>query len=154
MTNLASVLKSEISRVSRKEMRGDTQDLRKAVSHQRSQISSLRKRLDAMERLVKQLMKARQKDAGKPAGRPAKDAGEQTPRRFSATRLAATRKRLELSAADFGALVGVTGQTIYNWEKGTRPQPDQLEAIAQIRTIGKREAAARLEGVRNFVFEA
>lgn len=141
MTNLASVLKSEIARVSRKETRVDTQDLRKAVSHQRAQISSLRKRLDAAERLIKQLMKARKKDVSK-------DTGEQTPRRFSPARLAATRKRLELSAADFGALVGVSGQAIYNWEKGTRPRPDQLERLAQVRNIGKREAAARLEQLR------
>jgi len=46
------------------------------------------------------------------------DAPEETgavQRRFSPARLAATRKKLGLSAADFGALIGVSGQSIYKW---------------------------------------
>ena len=67
-------------------------------------------------------------------------------RRFSATRFASQRRKLGLSAADFGALLGVSGQSVYKWEHGeARPRARQLEAIAELRGIGKREAAARLE---------
>ena len=60
--------------------------------------------------------------------------------------LASHRKRLGLSAADFGKLLGVSGQSIYKWEPGeVKPRRAQLEAIAAIRTLGKREALARLE---------
>ena len=41
-----------------------------------------------------------------------------TPRRFSATRLAARRAKLGLSAAVYGKLVGMSGATIYLWEQG------------------------------------
>ena len=41
-------------------------------------------------------------------------------RRFSPPRLAKHRQRLGLSAADFGSLTGVRGQSIYNWEAGKR----------------------------------
>ncbi len=45
-----------------------------------------------------------------------------------------------------GALVGVSAQTIYNWEAGTtRPRAEQLAIIAAVRKMGKREVKARLE---------
>ena len=66
--------------------------------------------------------------------------------RFSAKRLAAQRKKLGLSAGDMGALIGVSPQTIYNWEAGkSRPRQQQLAAIAAIRGVGKREIKAKLE---------
>ena len=73
------------------------------------------------------------------------DDAQSTNRRFSATRLAAQRRKLGLSAADFAALLGVSGQSVYKWEHGeSRPRARQLEAIAALRGIGKREAAERL----------
>ena len=55
------------------------------------------------------------------------------------------RLRDELDA-DFATLLGVSGQSVYKWEHGeARPRARQLEAIAELRGIGKREAAARLE---------
>jgi DNA-binding transcriptional regulator YiaG len=66
--------------------------------------------------------------------------------RFSAKGLVALRRRLGLSAADLGALMGVSAQTIYNWEaEKSRPRQQQLDAFAALRGIGKRQAAARLQ---------
>lgn len=66
--------------------------------------------------------------------------------RFSPTRLAAQRKKLGLSAREFGQLIGVSALSVYKWEQGkARPRAKQLGAMASIRGIGKREAAARLE---------
>ena len=60
---------------------------------------------------------------------------------FSGEQVAAERERLELSAADYGELVGVSGLTIYNWEKGrTSPRQAQLEKWLAVRGIGKRKA--------------
>ena len=56
------------------------------------------------------------------------------------------RDKLGLSAADYGKLVGVSGLTIYNWEKGeSSPREKQLLAWGEIRGLGKREAVKRLE---------
>jgi transcriptional regulator with XRE-family HTH domain len=42
--------------------------------------------------------------------------------------------------------MGVSAQSIYNWETGKAvPRRQQLEAIAALRGIGKREALSRLE---------
>jgi len=59
--------------------------------------------------------------------------------------MANNRKRLGLSAADFGRLVGATGQSVYAWETGrSKPRGKYLEAIAALRGIGKREVAEKL----------
>lgn len=145
MPNIANVLKEEIARLARKEVRAQTQELKKSSAAYRTHIAALRRRVDQLERELKRV--------GKPAGRGAaraqtvdeaeEDSG--TRRRFSATRLAAQRRKLGLSAADFATLLGVSGQSVYKWEHGeSRPRARQLEAIAALRGIGKREAADRL----------
>ena len=59
--------------------------------------------------------------------------------------MASNRKRLGLSAADYGLLVGATGQSVYAWESGkTKPRAKNLAAIAALRGAGKREVDARL----------
>jgi hypothetical protein len=43
-----------------------------------------------------------------------------------------------------GKLVGVTGQTIYNWEQGrTRPGEEQMGERGRGQVTGKREAVRR-----------
>ena len=66
--------------------------------------------------------------------------------RFVAKGLKSQRARLGLSAADFGRLVGVSAQSIYNWEQGhATPRAGQLAILAARRGIGKREALKLLE---------
>jgi DNA-binding XRE family transcriptional regulator len=66
--------------------------------------------------------------------------------RFTAKGLISQRKRLGLSAADYGKLVGVSAQSIYHWESEiSRPRKQQLPAIGAVRTLGKKEALAMLE---------
>ena len=145
MPNIAAVLKDEIARIARKEVRAQTEDLKKVSAQYRSHVAALRKRVDELERQLRR--------AGRP-GRGAAAAQQEeepqgTPRRFSASRLAGQRSKLGLSAADFGALLGVSGQSIYKWEHGeARPRARQLEAIAALRGVGKREAATRLEKLK------
>ena len=68
---------------------------------------------------------------------------------LSAKGLAAQRRRLALSAHDCGLLVGASGQSVYNWEDGkAHPRAKQLPAIAALKTMGKKEAAARLASLR------
>jgi DNA-binding XRE family transcriptional regulator len=65
--------------------------------------------------------------------------------RFVAKGLRSQRARLALSAEDFGKLVGVSAQSIYNWESAkSRPRVEQIAKLAQLRALGKRDAEARL----------
>lgn len=66
--------------------------------------------------------------------------------RFSPKWVKADRRRLGLSGKDYGALVGVSSVTIYNWERGkSRPGEERLAAWAEVRGYGKREALRKLE---------
>ena len=143
MPNIAAVLKTEIARIARKEVRSQTEEFRKSSAQYRSHIAALRKRIDELERQLKRVGRSAGRSA--PAAAAESDDDQGTSRRFSATRLAAQRRKLGLSAADFATLLGVSGQSVYKWEHGeSRPRARQLEAIAAVRGIGKREAAARL----------
>lgn len=145
MPNIASILKAEISRVARKEVRGETTGLKKSSATHRSEIAALKRRLQTLEQELRRLGKASAKAA------PAEAAEDSTERalRFSAKGLASQRKRLGLSAADCGLLVGASSQSIYNWEEGkARPRAKHLGSISALRGMGKKEAAARLEALR------
>lgn len=142
MRNFAIVLKGEISRLARKEARTEVSQLRKVASQQRSAVAALRKELDAVRKQLRQLAKLRP-NASAAAATQQPEAGSH---RFRAQGVASHRKRLGLSAEDFGKLIGVTHQSIYKWERGlARPRAAQIEALASIRTMGKRAAAARLQ---------
>ena len=81
----------------------------------------------------------------KPAAAAAETGQEAPQRRFRADGFASLRKKLGLSAADMGKLLGVSLQTIYHWEKGqSKPRASQMQGIAEVRKLGKRGAAARL----------
>ena len=144
MANIASLLKTEISRVARKEVRADTLGLKKAVSVYRAEIAALKRRAQTLELELRRLSKAHAKTA--PIEVHAQPAQKL---RFTAKGLASQRRRLGLSALDCGLLVGASGQSIYNWEEGkAHPRARHLSAIAALRTLGKKEAAARLASLR------
>jgi len=141
MPNIGSVLKQEIARLSRREIRTHVDPARKATAQHRRDIAALKRQVTVLERQVtvlsRKLLGARQEA---PATEEAK------PLRFSAKRLQSQRGRLGLSAADFGKLIGVSSQTVYNWEhEVARPRQAQLGRIAALRGIGKREAKGRLQ---------
>jgi DNA-binding transcriptional regulator YiaG len=144
MPNIATVLKEEILRLARKEVRRQTNVLRKASAQYRKDIAEMNRRVSDLQRRVSPLEKHVLKNA------PSQAAEVDAERvRFTAKGLRSQRKRLDLSAADYGKLVGVTGQTIYSWEHGTaRPRKQQLARITCLRGMGKREARARLEQLK------
>jgi len=144
MANIASLLKTEISRVARKEVRAETMSLKKAVGVYRAEIAALKRRAQTLELELRRLSKARAKAV------PVEAQTEPAQKlRFTAKGLASQRRRLGLSALDCGLLVGASGQSIYNWEEGkARPRARHLSAISALRTLGKKEAAARLASLR------
>jgi len=151
MPNLATVFKAEITRLARKELRGNSDGLKKAVAAQRSEIAELKRRIKELEASVKRLAKGAQATQGRASPAPSSESTESDASglRFRAKGMAANRQRLGLSAADFGLLVGATGQSIYAWESGkTKPRPQALAAIAALRGIGKREVEARLASLK------
>lgn len=151
MANLADTLKHEIARLARRELRREVGGMRKTVSSLRAEAAALKRQVAALEKALKAADRRARADA--PRGRAAADVPASADKaeglRFRAAGMASNRKRLGLSAADFGRLVGATGQSVYAWEQGkTKPRADALAAIAALRGIGKREVMARLEAMK------
>ncbi|HEX8961634.1 MAG TPA: helix-turn-helix transcriptional regulator [Rhodocyclaceae bacterium] len=151
MPNLTSTLKQEISRLARKELRNETENLKKNSARYRSEIATLKRRIDDLERHIGLSKRAARSATAKVNGAEHEEAeaGQNGSARvrYSARSLAAHRKRLGLSAAEFGKLVGVSAQSVYNWEaEKARPREKQLAALAAVRQMGKRDAATLLNG--------
>ncbi len=139
MPNIASVLKSEITRIARKEIRGELESLKKSVGSYRSEIAALKRRAQSLEQALKRVQKSMPKAGPLPNSLPIEGAGKTL--RFSAKGLASQRQRLGLSADAVGMLVGASGQSVYNWEAGkARPRAIHLAAIAALRGLSKTQA--------------
>ena len=143
MPNIGALLKQEIVRLSRREVRAQVQPIQKASAQYRRDIAALKRRVATLERQGASLQR---RVLDKPRVTPA--SSTTTKIRFVAKGLKSHRDRLGLSAADYGRLVGVSAQSIYNWEQGhTSPRSEQLTTIATLRGVGKREALHRLESL-------
>ncbi len=141
MSTFANQLKSEIARLAKKEVRAETQALKKALAAYRGEIAALKRRIAGLEAQIKK--------QGKVSGRAKvvetteEDSG--TSLRFRVAGFAALRKKLGISAAEMGTLLGVSAQSVYHWETGkTKPRASQLAAISAVRKMGKREVKAKL----------
>lgn len=141
MPNLSSVLKHEITRLARKEIRTAVDPLRKANAGYRREIAELKRQIAVLQRAGKAGSKAATPRAGTTVEPRANT-------RFVPKGLKSLRARIGLSATDFGRLVGASGQSVYNWETGKSvPRASQQAALASVRGLGKREALRRLEAL-------
>ncbi len=141
MPNIATVLKQEITRLARREVNVQTKAIRKANAQYRRDIAQLKRHAAALSKQVTYLERQERKRASKGVPKASTEG-----RRFSARGLQAHRTKLGLSAADYASLVGVSPQTVYNWEQGkSKPRDEQLASLVAVREVGKREALRRLE---------
>lgn len=142
MPNVATILKLEISRLARKEVRAETSSLKKAVAGYRLEIATLKRRSAELERQIgRRRTEAPRETVESPENGSIKG-------RYSAKSLTSQRKRLGLSANELGQLIGVSGQSIYNWEEGkVRPQAKHLPAVMALKTLGRKAAVAHLESL-------
>ena len=142
MSTVLPVLNNHVRKLARREIRSETAVLRRNSAQHRRDIAGLKRALAEALRALRRL----QKSGGSAPARVASDSASMEGVRYSARSVRAQRKRLGLSAADYGKLVGVTAQSVYNWERGdATPRGEQLARVAALRAIGKREAMARLE---------
>ena len=141
MSKLVSVFKHEITRLARKEVAAGTEVLRNANAQYRRDIAHLKRQTDALSKQVKYLERQEKKRVSKRV--PVTSAEG---KRFSRRGLKTHRETVGLSAVDYAELVGVSAQTIYNWEQGkSKPRQEQLASLIAVRDLGKREAWKRLE---------
>jgi len=139
MSTFAEQLKSEIARIARKETRADSKQVKKASAQYRSEIAALKRRIASLESTVARMLKqSSERAVPAPEDKPAA-------LRFRASGFASLRKKLGLTAHDMAQLIGVSAQSVYHWETGkSRPRASQLQAIAAVRGLSKKEARAKL----------
>lgn len=141
MPNIATVLKEEIARVARKEIRTELALLKRQSAQYRRDIAAFKRENAELKRRLDFIERQEKKRLGKPV---TPDKKKQL--RFSPAWLKKHRAKLGLSAANYAKLIGVSLLSIYNWEQGkTQPRQQQVAALAAIRGLGKREAEQRLE---------
>ena len=103
MPNFAAVLKQEITRLARKEVKAQTGPLKKHSAEQRRTIAALKRQVASLQRDVAFLQKHEKRRLEKaPAAKEAEGV------RFSPKWVKADRKRLGLSAREYSLLVGVS----------------------------------------------
>jgi len=133
MPNIMSALKSEISRLAKKEAKQVIAPVKKASANYRGLIAGLRKQVDTLQGEVAALRRAA------PKAEKVLDAAQAPEGRFWITGkgVKTLRKRMGLTQAQFGKLVGVSVPTIVNWEK--------VEGKIDIR---KKATMARLQEIK------
>lgn len=136
---IANALKSEIQRIARKEIRSQIAVTRRAAIQHRRDIALLKRQIKSIEQANRALRRNHSDSADQAAG---------AATRYSAKGLRSLRARLGLSAHNLGRLLGVGGQSVYNWEQQKSvPRPAQRQAIAAMRGLSKRTAQAKLEAL-------
>jgi DNA-binding transcriptional regulator YiaG len=145
MSNVVNVLKAEIARISKREAKSATQGIGKSNVWLRKTAADLRKRVLLLEKENKRLIAAMKKYQ---ATQPEKvDQEKARKARFTSRGIRALRKKLRLSQADFGKLLGTTPGAVYLWEKKERAlnlRDKTKAAILANRGLGAREAKEKL----------
>ena len=146
MSNVVNVLKAEIARISKREAKSATQTIGKSSTWLKKTVADLKKRLSLLERENKRLAAIVKKYQVESPQKP--DAEEGKKARFTSRGICALRRKLRLSQADFGKLLGTTPHAVYLWEKkiGALNLRDKTKtAILSVRALGAREAKEKLK---------
>ena len=145
MSNVVKILKAEIARISKKEAKSATEAIGKSNAWVRKTVADLKKRLVLLEKENKRLVTAVKKFQMAQPEKMEQEEGKKA--RFTSRGIRALRKKLHLSQADFGKLLGTTPHAVYLWEKkigAVNLREKTKTAILAIRGPGAREVKEKL----------
>lgn len=143
MTTFANSLKAEITRVARKELKGELLSLRKVATAHRSEIAALKRNVKSLTSELKAIKRTSQPIAEERNA--PNDVGQHTRIRFTNERFGTLRARLGLSQVEMAKLLAASSLSVHKWEAGTvQPRAAQLAKISWAMKLGKREARALL----------
>jgi transcriptional regulator with XRE-family HTH domain len=135
MGKIESMIKSEIQRLARREIRSTFRPLKREVRSMRLKLSGLMKGFSTLNRITKeQVQRASAQFKLESSPEEIKIA------RFSPARIRALRLKKGLSQKELGMLVGVSMGTVVLWEKGKiTPKAERKGALIALRKLKKRE---------------
>jgi DNA-binding transcriptional regulator YiaG len=140
MAKLESIIKSEIQRLAKREVRSVYRPLRKEVWGMKLKLSNLIKNFNVLDRMAKGLAKTKSTEPKLEATPEEVKASRLTPER-----IAGLRKKLGISQRVLGVLVGATAGAVLSWEKGKfKPQGQKKAALVALRKVRKRDVRKML----------
>ena len=141
MPVLEQVLKSEIIRLAKKELRAVCGPLARDVRELKRRVSQLSKTVVALDKM-RAALEAKRAAEGVKLEVPEEQVKAA---RLSPLLIKKLRKRLGLSQGQLARLVGVSGPAVAFWEQGrSRPQGRNRAALVALRDVGRREVKRML----------
>lgn len=140
MAKMEGIIKAEITRLARREVRSVFRPLKREVRQMRVKLSGLSKGIGSLNRMTKELHLEE-----------AQPKLEATPEEVKASRLTpdrirSLRNKLGLSQRGLGILTGVSLGAVQSWEKGKfKPQGEKRAVLVALRRLRKREVRKLLE---------
>ena len=136
MGKLEGIIKDEVIRLAKREMRTTFVPLRRDVRSLKSIAFQLRKSVVGLQRFASQ----QEKQAGpKPVAEVT--AEDMKKARFSPRLIKSLRKHLGVSQRDMAKLAGVTVGAVFQWEKGKfEPRDDKKKVLVGLRKLGRQNA--------------
>lgn len=142
MGKMEQVMRDEIRRLARREIRAAMDTLVSDVRELKRGLSRLTKRVDSIERTAREHDRKIVEETAKLEAAP----DEVESSRMSPGLIRKLRKRFDLTQADLAALVDVSTPAVVFWENGrSRPKGENREALVALRKLGKREVQRLLE---------
>ncbi len=130
MPNVVQIMRDEIRRVARKEIRSESTSL---INQVRKLRETVKKQNQTITQLQKSLVKLSPQSTAVVLG----DSDDEQPRaRITPASIKRQRTKLKLSQRELGKLLGVTATTVVRWETGTcKPRATHQAQIAELRNM-------------------
>jgi len=147
MGKLEGIIKEEIIRLAKREMRMKFVPLRRDVRSLKITISELRKSVSSLQKVASQ-----QKNQVGPQPVPEVTSEDMVKARISPRLIKSLRKHLKVSQRELAKLAGVTVGAVFQWEKGKfEPKDDKKKILIGLRKLGRQEARKLLAGKKEEV---
>jgi DNA-binding transcriptional regulator YiaG len=134
MAKIEGVIKSEIMRLAKREVRAVFRPLKREVWQMSTKLSTLSRGITFLNRVTKELHleEAKPKIMATPE--------EVKASRLTPERIQGLRKKLGISQRELGILIGASIGAVLSWEKGKfRPMGEKKAALVAVRKLKKRE---------------
>jgi DNA-binding transcriptional regulator YiaG len=140
MPNVAQVLKEEIGRLARKEIRATCDPLRQQVQTLKRTVRTQQETIARLEKSLSKMVEMTGTDAGTSLYSPEAEKEEGSRARVTPTSIRRHRHRLKMSQAELGRLLNVSTNTIVRWEQGSsKPRAQHRTALLRLRHMGIRD---------------
>jgi len=134
MAKIEGVIKAEIMRLAKREVRSVFRPLKREVWQMSTKLSGLSKGFASLNRMAQEL----HLDEAKPKLEATPE--EVKASRLSPKRISSLRRKLGISQRELGILIGASIGAILSWEKGKfRPKGEKKAALVALRKLKKRE---------------